>query len=87
MVVKAPAAPSTPSIATATAERRWAEVGTGKFASYGSGSVLLYEMGNSGVGGEALEKKDVGRAIKITPRREMREAYWAERGNGSLRKT
>ena len=31
-------------------------------------------------------KNEVGRAISTTPRSEMREAYWAARGNGSLRK-
>lgn len=36
--------------------------------------------------GEEEEKNDVGRAIIITPRREIKDAYWAERGNGSWRK-
>ncbi len=30
-------------------------------------------------------KKDVGRAIRMTPRREIKEAYCAERGKGSRR--
>lgn len=41
----------------------------------------------SGAEGEGEEEKnEVGRAMSTTPSREMREAYWAERGKASLRK-
>jgi hypothetical protein len=81
MDVKAPAEPRTPSMATPTAERRCVEVGVGK---EDSGVVEL-----EGVVGSAWDtelKKEVGRAIITTPRREIRDAYCAERGNGSRRK-
>jgi hypothetical protein len=50
------------------------------------GLVVLFDdvIGMLGMVGE--EKNDVGRAISTTPRREIREAYWAERGKGSWRK-
>jgi hypothetical protein len=75
MDVKAPAEPRTPSMATLTAERRCVEVG------------LVRE--DSGVVGSAWNtalNNEVGRAIITTPRREIRDAYCAERGNGSRRK-
>lgn len=83
--MNAPAAPRTPTSATATAEARWADVGIGKVASMGCDVVELVGTGR-GVVDDGEEKKDVGRAMSTTPRREMREAYWAERGKGSLRK-
>jgi hypothetical protein len=84
-MVKTAAEPRTPSIATATAERRWAEVGAGKKASRGR-SVDVPLAGMDVADGEDEVKKDVGRAIRTTPSREMRDAYCAERGKGSFRK-
>jgi hypothetical protein len=47
--------------------------------------VLVDDVGSLAIGvGEP--KNEVGRAMSTTPRSEMRDAYWAERGNGSLRK-
>lgn len=88
MEVNAPADPRTPSMATATAERRWADVGVGKEESYPPVvEVALVDMASPGiVVGEEDVKNEVGRAIRTTPRSEMRDAYWAERGKGSLRK-
>ena len=68
-------------MATPTAESRWVEVGVGK---EDSGVVEL-----EGVVGSAWDtalKNEVGRAIITTPRREIRDAYCAERGNGSRKK-
>jgi hypothetical protein len=68
-------------MATPTAESRWVEVGVGK---EDSGVVEL-----EGVVGSAWDtalKNEVGRAIITTPSREIRDAYCAERGNGSRRK-
>lgn len=50
------------------------------------GLVVLFDdvTGVLGMAGE--EKNDVGRAISTTPRREIREAYCADRGKGSWRK-
>lgn len=84
-MVKTAAEPRTPTIATATAERRWAEVGVGKDASREVDVVEVPFVGMDG-GGEVVVKKDVGRAMRKTPSRETRDAYWAERGKGSLRK-
>ena len=75
-------------MATVTAERRCADVGVGKEEPWPVVvEVVLVDMASPvmGVGGEDV-KKDVGRAIRTTPRREMRDAYCAERGKGSLRK-
>ena len=36
---------------------------------------------------ESDVKNEVGRAMSTTPRREIKEAYCAERGKGSWRKT
>lgn len=85
IVVNAPAAPRTPTSATATADARWADVGIGNVASMGSEEVELLRTGwGTVVDGEV--KNEVGRAIRTTPRSDMREAYCAERGKGSLRK-
>lgn len=75
-------------MATATAERRCPDVGVGKEKSSElGGEVALVDMASPGMGvGGDEEKKDVGRAMRTTPRREINEAYWAERGKGSLRK-
>jgi hypothetical protein len=86
MDVKAPAEPITPSIATPTAERRCAEVGVGNVVESPE-SVELEETISFGTDGDLNEKKDVGRAIRTTPIKETREAYRAERGKGSRRKT
>lgn len=92
MEVKAPAEPRTPSMATATAERRCADVGTGKLASRAGEEAVVLVMGETSIapvgmlGEEEEEKKEVGRAMRITPSKEMREAYCAERGKGSRRK-
>ena len=40
---------------------------------------------SGGGGGAELENKFVGRAMRTTPRRETRDAYWADLGKGSLR--
>jgi len=68
-------------MATPTAESRWVEVGVGK---EDSGVVEL--EGVVGSAGDTALKNEVGRAIITTPRREIRDAYCAERGNGSRRK-
>jgi hypothetical protein len=83
MEVKAPAAPRTPTMASATAEKRWEEVVVGKVMPSGCASVVLVDVMDCG-GGEL--KKDIGSETRITPRRETMDAYWAARGKGSLRK-
>lgn len=49
--------------------------------------VVLEDVVKSVVELESDVKNDVGRAMSTTPRREINEAYCAERGNGSRRKT
>ena len=71
MRVKTAAAPMTPSMATATAEARWADVSVG---NSGLRITVPFDEAGFGTGGED-EKKWVGRAIRITPRMEMRLAY------------
>lgn len=83
--MKTAAEPRTPIIATAAPERRWAEVGVGKDASR-EVDVVEVPFAWMDVGGELVVKMDVGRAIRKTPSKETRDAYWAERGKGSLRK-
>lgn len=83
--MNAPADPKTPIIATMTALSLCPEVGVGKEDSIADVVVLLGIDPVEGSGGEEV-KKLVGRAIITTPRREVREAYWADRGKGSLRK-
>ena len=77
-------------MAMATAERRCAEVGVGKPASREepvlTALVVLFDEPMGVLGGLGEEKKEVGRAMRTTPRREVREAYCAERGKGSCRK-
>ncbi len=83
--MNAPAEPRTPSIATPTALNLCAFVGVGK--SWGGDEVPfndLDEMGSRLAGDD--EKKDVGRAMSTTPRREIKDAYCADRGKGSRRK-
>lgn len=48
--------------------------------------VVEFELETMSIAGAAEVKKEVGRAMSTTPRRETREAYCAERGKGSLRK-
>lgn len=73
-------------MAIATAERRWEEVGIGNEAgSVGSVAAVVEFEGTLNVSELDEVKKDVGRAMRTTPRREIREAYCAERGNGSRR--
>lgn len=80
--MKTAAEPRTPNMATATAERRCAEVGVGKESSM----AVEFEVSFvDSVEGRDEAKKDVGRAIRTTPSREIKEAYWAEREKGSLR--
>jgi hypothetical protein len=83
--VKTAAEPKTPIMATTMADRRCAEVGTGKEESREL-PVEVEFVGTEGEGGVLVVKNDVGRAMRTTPRREMRDAYWAEREKGSLRK-
>lgn len=65
-------------MAMVTAERRWEDVGVGK--EDGSvGSVVDVVVEFEGMVGVVVSvdevKNEVGRAIKTTPRREIREAY------------
>lgn len=69
--VNAPAAPRTPNSATATASRRCVGVATGKACA---GLVVFVGRGTSAVPLEE-EKNEVGRAMRKTPRREIRDAY------------
>ena len=85
MEVKAPAAPRTPRRATETALRRCVGVAVGKGRWVLAVVVLCGFIGDGrGEGGE--EKKDVGRAMRKTPKRDMREAYCDDLVKGSLRK-
>jgi hypothetical protein len=84
-MVKTAAEARTPIIATPMADRRCAEVGTGKEESR-EWSVDVEFVGTEGVVGVLVVKNEVGRAMRTTPSREMRDAYWAEREKGSLRK-
>jgi len=85
MVVMAPAAPRTPTKATLIAERRCAEVGVAKLFPV---AVVEFVPSEDGivVCVEEDVKNEIGRAINTTPKREMREAYCADRGKGSCRK-
>lgn len=76
--VNAPAAPRTPIMATVTAERRWEEVGMVK--EEGSVGSIVVDVVFEGMVVVELEldeevKNEVGRAIRTTPRREIRDAY------------
>lgn len=48
--------------------------------------MVLADIEWSVIAGGGEVKNEVGRAISTTPRREIRDAYCAERGKGSLRK-
>jgi hypothetical protein len=71
--VNAPAAPKTPTIATATAAARWAPVAVGN--SSGESEIVVVLAGVVETDAEGEVKNDVGRAMRITPKREIREAY------------
>lgn len=80
--VNAPAAPRTPNSATPTASRRCVGVATGNACS----GLVVFVGGGLSVMAPEEEKKEVGRAMRKTPRNEMREAYWEDLVNGSFRK-
>jgi hypothetical protein len=77
MDVNAPAAPRTPRRARRIAERRWEEVGVGNSVGddVAAEVVLVGDVIVAEVVGEEEEKNEVGRAIIITPRREIKDAY------------
>ena len=85
-MVYADAAPKTPIRATPTALRRWAEVtlsrpcesvGVVEFM-VGRPSVAPFPTGN----GEEVERKEVGRAMRTTPRKETMAANCSLRVKG-----
>ena len=85
-MVYADAAPKTPMRATPTAVRRWAEVTLSRpWASMG---VVEFMAGRLSVAplaigdGEGLERRDVGRAMRTTPRKETMPAICSLRVKG-----
>lgn len=90
IVVYADAAPKTPMRATPTALRRWAEVTSSRpWASVG---VVEFMDGRLSVAplaigdGEGLERSEVGRAIRTTPRKDIMPATCSLRVKGWWRR-
>ena len=89
-MVYADAAPKTPMRATPTALRRWAEVTSSRpWASVG---VVEFMDGRLSVAplaigdGEGLERSEVGRAIRTTPRKDIMPATCSLRVKGWWRR-
>ena len=89
-MVYADAAPKTPIRATPTALRRWAEVTLSKPCE--SVGVVEFIVGRLSVaplasgGGEELERREVGRAMRTTPRKETMAANCSLRVKGWWRR-